>query len=143
MPATHAAGGAARERAREAKRAEPAEREPEEHREAMHREGCKPGGKGRKEKERNAPLVLGERERVAIRKENVRVEKMERVVKRLMVVPREDPRVQVRVARVERGVAHVGRPRPRHDDSEEDEDGEHAGVAYRALQRFQVNLRGG
>jgi len=27
---------------------------------------------------RNAPLVLGERERVAIRKENVRVEKMER-----------------------------------------------------------------
>ncbi len=74
-------GRPTRERAGEAKCPEPAEREPEEHREAMHREGRKAGGKSRKEEKRNAPLVLGERERVAIRKENVRVEKTVRRTK--------------------------------------------------------------
>jgi hypothetical protein len=86
-------------------------------------------GERRNEQEREAPLVLGERERVPVREEVVRVEEAERIVERLMEIPGEGPGVQVRVARVERRVAHVGRPRPGHDDGQGDEGEEDAGVA--------------
>ena len=136
-------GRRACQRAREAERAVAAEREPEKHREAVYGEGSKPGGEGGKEQERDAPLVLGERERVPVREEVVRFEEVERIAERLVEIPRERPGVQVRVASVERRVAQVGRPGPRHDDGQGDEGEEDAGVLRRALQRFQVNLRGG
>ena len=65
--------------------------------------------------------MLAERETELEGEEDVAVEEVEGRVERLVEVPPENPRVQVRVARVGRVVAEVLCPGPRHRDRQREE----------------------
>ena len=68
----------------------------------------------RKEEHRDAVIVLAEGERVPVRIEHIRVEQVQRMVKRLMKVPPQRPGDHVRVALIGDRIAQVQNPGPRH-----------------------------
>src|SRR5439155_9232038 len=89
---------------RETERAVTRERDAEDRRDVVNGEGRKTGGEERKERERDAVLVLAEREREVVGKEDVAVEVVEWMVKSLWEVPPEYQRDAICVAEV----CHLG-----------------------------------
>ena len=65
--------------------------------------------------------MLTESERVAQRVKQVRVKEMEWIGKRLMIVPPKNPRDEIRIARVDDGVAQARHVRPGQDGGEKTE----------------------
>jgi hypothetical protein len=109
------------ERARETKRAVAGEDEGEESGEAMHCERAHAEGEEREEQERDAVIVFGEGERVAVWIKDGCVEQVSRVVKGLMEVPPERVGDVVRVAEIGDGIQRMTQPRPRHQRRQSDE----------------------
>ena len=100
----------ARERAGEPERPVSREREAEEHREAVHGQRAHAEGEERKERQRDAVVVLAEGEAVLHREEDVAVEEVEGIVKRLVKIPPESPRHEIGISGVRAVIAHDGEP---------------------------------
>ena len=97
------------------------EREADERQDALSRQRPQSEREQREERQGEAVVVLAEGEGELIRKIDVPVEEVERRMERLVPVPPEDPRVQVRIAGVGAEVPEVVRPRPRHRDRQREE----------------------
>lgn len=111
----------ARHRARQAERAVTGKREARQRRDAVDGQRAQADGEEREEEQRDAIIILAKGERVLIRKKDIGVEKVKRIMKGLMKVPPERPGQYVGVAFVEHSVAYVQYPGPGHDERETDE----------------------
>src|ERR1051326_2348057 len=112
-------------RARQSKRAIAAEGETKKSGNRVDRQRPEPKCKQRKEQQSNSIVVFAKRERVPIRIEDVRVEEVQRVVKRLMEIPPKGPGNHVRIAFVRYCISQMNNPGPRHhgcEAAEADED---------------------
>src|ERR1051325_5252933 len=100
--------------ARQSKRAIAAEGETTKRRNRVDRQRPEPKCKQRKEQQSNAIVVFTKRERIPIRIEDVRVEEVRRVVKRLMEIPPKGPGNHIGIAFVRHCVSQMKNPGPRH-----------------------------
>jgi hypothetical protein len=98
---------------------------PQEKKKVVDEQGRCARGEQREAEERRAPQVLGEREGVTRGMKDVRVEEVERVMERLVVVPVKNPGVQLRVPEVAEAAPHPHglRPREKNRSGEEDRGG--------------------
>ena len=99
-PGRQRGGGVARDDARQHVRAVRAEREAEERGQTVQRDGARAGQPRRKQRQGHAEEVLAVRQRQVPRREDRRVEQVQRLVHERVAVPVEDPGVEQRIALV-------------------------------------------
>ena len=99
----------------------PENAKPGENGDVVRHDRRRAGEPHRNQHERDAVKVLAEGQGEFCRPERVRVKEPQRLVQRRVVIPVENPDVEIGIPRIGHGAVQIARQRPRHDHRERDE----------------------